>query len=51
MEYPKVESLAIACDQVQEHKIVFVVTENRLAVMAAVHEVVARLLCPLQATG
>jgi hypothetical protein len=30
---------------------VFVVTENRLAVMAAVHDVVARLLGPLQATG
>src|SRR6516165_3335993 len=51
MEYPKVESLAITCDQVQEHKMVFVVTENRLAVMAAVHDVVARFLGPLQATG
>jgi hypothetical protein len=41
----------VACDQVQEHKMVFVVTENRLAIMAAVHDVVARLLGPLQTTG
>jgi hypothetical protein len=51
MEHPNVESLAIACDQAQEHEMVVVVAENGVPVMAAVHDVVTRLIGPLQTSG
>jgi hypothetical protein len=50
MEHPNVESLAIACDQAQEHQMV-VVAENGVPVMAAVHDAITHLIGPLQTTG
>jgi hypothetical protein len=47
MEHPKVESLARAGDQAQEHQMVVVVAENGVPVMAAVHDVITRLIGPL----